>query len=105
METDLTALNRYTDQATRFVDNREAELKDRQQRSGDADGSIARELETLSEARTQLGEARASLETAGELRGSDPARAGQEMFGASVNLDIAAGRLDDSVDMVRSEPR
>ncbi len=105
METDLAALNRYTDQATRFVDNREAELKDRQQRSGDADGSIARELETLSEARTQLGEARASLETAGEQRGSDPARAGQEMFGASVNLDIAAGRLDESVDMVRSEPR
>jgi len=105
MRSDLTNLNEYAADADKFITQRQTELNDRMQRSGDPNGSIGKELKSLEDARTQIAEAQASLRTANAQIGSDDAKAGQEMFGAAINLRLASGMMRDSVSNVRSEPR
>ena len=104
-EGDLEKLNKFTDDADKFISQRQTELNDRIQRNGDPDGRIGKELKSLDDARTQITEAQNSLRAANAKIGSNDAQAGHDMFGAEVNLRLASSILKDSVSNVRSEPR
>ncbi len=105
MRADLDTLTKYTADADKFITQRQTELNDRLQRTGDPDGRIAKELEKLESARPIIADAQASLQKANANIGTNDAAAGQEMFGVAVNLRVATSFLDDSVANVRSEPR
>ncbi|HYF55281.1 MAG TPA: hypothetical protein VEA41_13565, partial [Salinarimonas sp.] len=105
MTADHGALTRYAGDAQSFVRQRQTELREQKEQSGDPDGAIGREQEALSVASEQLAHARQSLATAGTEMRSAPIKAGELLFGASVNLGIAHERMRGSIDAVRSEPR